>query len=386
MAHMFALDETGLALVAKAKELAETVLAKNAAEVDAKGMFPEASLKALADHGFFGLCLPASAGGKGQAPRVFVAVTEELAQGCASTAMIWVMHVSASALVAASTHSNKDPLLRDMATGKHLTTLALSEKGSRSQFWMPVSKLEPKGDGYVTHAYKSWVTSANRAASFVSSAQSPGAAGPLDSALYLLRNPGEGVRPAAAFDGLGLRGNDSAPVSVEGYEVAAGDLLCAPGRGLEMMLQVILPWFAAGTAGMATGLCRAAVAGTQKHLAGTGFETGGMLRDLPNLRARLAAMNLRTEQARALLAYTTREMEAPSETTPLFVLQSRLAALEAAVDVTDLAMKATGGAGFSKHLAVERIFRDARAGWVMAPTVDHLHEFIGKALTGLPLL
>jgi hypothetical protein len=38
-------------------------------------------------------------------------------------------------------------------------------------------------------------------------------------------------------------------------------------------------------------------------------------------------------------------------------------------------MKACGGAAFSKQLGVERIFRDARAGWVMAPTVDHLQDF-----------
>jgi alkylation response protein AidB-like acyl-CoA dehydrogenase len=68
------------------------------------------------------------------------------------------------------------------------------------------------------------------------------------------------------------------------------------------------------------------------------------------------------------------------------VLQTRLASVEAALEVTDLAMKACGGAAFSRHLPVERLFRDARAGWVMAPTVDHLQEFVGRALTGLPLL
>jgi alkylation response protein AidB-like acyl-CoA dehydrogenase len=49
-------------------------------------------------------------------------------------------------------------------------------------------------------------------------------------------------------------------------------------------------------------------------------------------------------------------------------------------------MKTCGGAAFSSHLGVERMFRDARAGWVMAPTVDHLEDLVGKALTGLPLL
>ena len=42
-------------------------------------------------------------------------------------------------------------------------------------------------------------------------------------------------------------------------------------------------------------------------------------------------------------------------------------------------------AAFSKRLPLERLFRDARAGWVMAPTADHLREFVGRALTGLPL-
>jgi hypothetical protein len=45
-------------------------------------------------------------------------------------------------------------------------------------------------------------------------------------------------------------------------------------------------------------------------------------------------------------------------------------------------MKTCGGAAFSSHLPIERLFRDARAGWVMAPTVDHLEDLVGKALTG----
>ena len=188
------------------------------------------------------------------------------------------------------------------------------------------------------------------------------------------------------FNGLGLRGNDSAPVEITDLAVDAGDLLTPQGEGAGMMLEVVLPWFCVGTAAMAHGLCLAALSATQAHLTGTGFEhDGSKLRDLPNLRARIAQMSCRTEQSRALLGFTTQLMLAPTEQTPLYVLQSRMAALEAAVDVTDLAMKACGGAAFSRHLGIEQMFRDARAGWVMAPTVDHLQEFVGRALTGLPL-
>jgi alkylation response protein AidB-like acyl-CoA dehydrogenase len=373
MPAIYRVDATGDRYLAAAQELAEEFAAPHAADVDQKGRFPTEALQALAERGFWGLCLPQELGGREQPPGVFAGVVETLARACSSTGMVYVMHVvAAQAMAASQTLAERDSLLRQAAQGRHLSTLAFSERGSRSQFWAPVSQLTPDGDGYCTMAAKSWVTSANYADSYVSSAQKPGAASPLESTLYLVRRKAKGVAVGDAFDGLGLRGNDSAPVRLEQFE--------------PMMLEVVLPWFCVGTAALAHGLCLAAISDTQQHLAGASFEhNGSQLRDLPNLRARLAEMSVCTEQSRALLGHTAASMLEPDEQTPLYVLQSRLAALEAAIRVTDLAMKACGGAAFSRHLRIERLFRDARAGWVMAPTADHLQEFLGRALTGLPL-
>ena len=155
MPHIYGLDAATTQLSNPAAGLASEVLAKHAADVDAKARFPEESVAALAKAGFYGLCVPAALGGKGQGPRAFAAVVEELARGCASTAMIYVMHVSAQQAIGTSpTLQGKDELLREIAAGKHLSTLALSEKGSRSQFWAPVSKLTaaPSVDGFTTSA------------------------------------------------------------------------------------------------------------------------------------------------------------------------------------------------------------------------------------------
>ena len=69
----------------------------------------------------------------------------------------------------------------------------------------------------------------------------------------------------------------------------------------------------------------------------------------------------------------------------LRVLEIKAAAAEAALEVTDTAMRVCGGAAFRRELAIERLFRDARAASVMAPTSDVLFDFIGKAVCGLPL-
>jgi len=66
-------------------------------------------------------------------------------------------------------------------------------------------------------------------------------------------------------------------------------------------------------------------------------------------------------------------------------LEAKAAAAEAAIRVTDIGMQACGGAAFSRHLSLERNFRDARAASVMAPTTDVIHDFIGRALCGMPL-
>ena len=68
------------------------------------------------------------------------------------------------------------------------------------------------------------------------------------------------------------------------------------------------------------------------------------------------------------------------------ILSAKASANEMALRVTSEAMQACGGAAMSKAMPIERSFRDARAGAVMAPTTDVLYELTGRALAGLPLL
>src|SRR6185503_11024072 len=189
--------------VAEQLSLPLEVVRRHSADVDKSGRFPEVSVAALGAAGVLGLSVPVELGGRGQGLRAFCMAAEELARECASTAMVYVMHTSALAAISASKSlADRDAILREAAKGEHLSTLALSEKGSRSQFWAPVSQLGPKGDGFVTSAAKSWVTSANSADSYVSSAQAPDAQSPLESTIYLARTEAAELRPQSAFDGL----------------------------------------------------------------------------------------------------------------------------------------------------------------------------------------
>jgi alkylation response protein AidB-like acyl-CoA dehydrogenase len=153
------------------------------------------------------------------------------------------------------------------------------------------------------------------------------------------------------------------------------------------MMDIVLPWFAIGSAANTIGLAESAFASAAKHLGTARFEhLGATLGEaLPTLRQQVARMRSEIDRSRAHLAWVLGAMEAPGAHTMLAVLESKLQAADMALEVTDLGMRACGGAAFSRKLPLERCFRDARAAAVMGPTSDVLREFVGKASLGLPL-
>jgi alkylation response protein AidB-like acyl-CoA dehydrogenase len=300
--------------------------------------------------------------------------------------MVFVMHVAASEVIKQSSIPQRDQVLGEIARGSHLTTLAFSESGSRSHFWAPISQAREEPGHHVLNAHKSWVTSAGHSASYVVSTRSVGAAGPTDSTLYFVQSGTPGLSVAGAWDGLGMRANASAPMRLEDCRVAPDLRLSPEGGGFNVMLGVVLPWFQLGAAAVANGIGRAALEATISHLNSARFDhIGESLASIPTLRAKLARAWVSLDASRALTEAAARSVEQPDETTTLKVLEVKAFASETTLDVTDIAMRTCGGAAFSRHLPIERNFRDARAGSVMAPTTDILYEFIGKSLLGIPL-
>ena len=374
--------------VAHAKEIAERALAPVARKNDKEGRFSSEAAAALGSAGLLGLMLPAEVGGSALGARSFAAVVAALAEADASVAMIYLMHTCAAATIAAARPgATVAPILKEIAAGRHLSTLAFSEAGSRSHFWAPVSRARRNAAGVRLTARKSFVTSAGHAQSYVVSSLAPEGSGPTDSALYLMPRETQGLSVAGPWDGLGLRANASAPMTLEDCEVPAGYQLTEDGAGFQAMLQVVLPLFNLGTSAVALGLCRAAVAATASHLKTARFEHLGQSlgESLPTLRAQLATMQIDTDGLSARIDDVIDHLERPRDATMLRVLESKAAAGDVAIAVTSAAMRVCGGAAFAKHMNVERLFRDAHAGAVMAPTGDVLREFIGKAVLGIPL-
>ncbi|MFO0613798.1 MAG: acyl-CoA dehydrogenase family protein [Polyangiaceae bacterium] len=366
-------------LLSEVERVARDVVGPRAIQVDASAAFPKASVDALAKAGVLGAMSARDAGGLGFGPRQGAAIVERLARECPSTAMILTMHWSAVAVL-----EKFGPLeLRREVAKDRLVTLAFSEAGSRSHFWAPVGTATRDGASVRLDAKKSWATSANHA-DYVWSSKPLGAEGM--STIWFVPRTTPGLSVGPAFDGLGLRGNDSSPVTAAGAVVPESARLGADGEGFKIMMEAVLPWFQVLGSACSAGVMEGAVARAAAHCSSAKFDhLGSTLRDLPTIRAYLARMRVLTDMVKALLADTISAMEAGRADTMLRVLEVKAAAGETSTNVLDLAMRVCGGAAFRKEVGVERLFRDARASTVMAPTTDVLYDFIGKAVTGLDL-
>jgi isovaleryl-CoA dehydrogenase len=363
-------------------KIIDQYVAPTAPDVDATGEFPRASVDALQSAGLLGITVAEEFGGGGLGVSAAADIVRRLSAACGSTAMVAGMHYAAVAALAAT---GRTDVLREIGAGEHLSTLAFSEAGSRSHFWAPLSTAEADGDEVVLDARKSWVTSAREADSYIWSSLPLSAEGPMS--LWLVRAGTQGLTYPARFDGLGLRGNDSCPVSADGVRVPAAALLGADGGGLDLALSAVLPWFLLLNASASVGLMQGVTAETIKHLTGTRLQhlDQSLAQQLP-ARIKLATMQIQTDRTRTLVADAVSAVEQGRPDAQLLVLEAKPAADESAALVADLAMAACGGAAFRKELGIERRFRDSRAARVMAPTTDALLDFVGRALCGLPLM
>lgn len=366
-----------------AAEAVAAVAREHAAAVDSTASFPTATVDAARKAGLLALLSKAEVGGHGLPLRAAAHVIERIARECGSSAMVLTMHYCGAVVIEA--HGERS-VRQDIAAGRHLSTLAFSEAGSRSHFWAPTSTARADGKDAVLDAKKSWITSAHQATAYVWSSKP--CAGSEASTLWLVPAKAKGLAIAGAFDGMGLRGNDSAPVTASDVRVPLANRLGDDGAGFGIMMGTVLPTFAMLIASGSLGLAEAMVQKTATHAGGTKYAhlaAQNALADLPTIRAYIARMRIQVDMAKALWQETLTALENGAADAGLKVLETKAAAAETASSVGDLAMRVCGGMAFRKEVGVERMFRDTRAAMVMAPTSDQLFDFVGKAVCGMPL-
>lgn len=374
---------------ARAEAVIEGRIAPLAQQVDQDCLWPEHSMRALADEGLLGLQVPGALGGLGQGLLGLSVVTEMIGRVCPSSALCFGMHCVGTAVIAAkATPGQQDAYLKPIARGEHITSLALAESGTGAHFYLPETTLATDPQGFRINGTKQFVTNGGHADSYVVSALSPGGhseAG--DFSCLIVGRDSEGMHWLEPWRGFGMRGNSSRGLHLAGTPVPRANLLGEEGDQVWYVFEVIAPYFLMAMAGTYLGIAQSAVEAASEHLRSRRHShSGETLAGVETLQTRFAEMWIAVEKTRSLIheAATRGDLGHP-DALP-YILACKADAGETAVRVANEAMTICGGLAYRENSRVAQMLRDARAGHVMSPTTDLLMAWTGRALLGLPLL
>ncbi|MGH2769510.1 MAG: acyl-CoA dehydrogenase family protein [Actinomycetota bacterium] len=358
-------------------------LAEGAAKIDLERRFPAEHFKALSGAGLMGILIPPDLDGKGWDLRALAIACEAVGNASASTGLCFLMHACGTAVIGAkATPEQGQRWLRPAAAGEALATLAFSERATGAHFYAPEITAERRNGSFVLNGKKSFVTSGGHAFLYPVLVNASGEPG-LD--ILMVTPDMDGVSFEGEWDGIGMAGNSSIGMVLDEVTLSPDHLIGKEGDGQELVFNVVAPTFLVGLAAVNVGIAQAALDAAVAHARSRRHLSGQALAEVPVIQGYLADMSLRTESARHLVQAAAAACDAAQPSALPLVMLAKIGATEASIEVTNLAMQVCGGQGYTRRLPVERYWRDARAGAVMAPTNEVLKEWVGKLLTGLPL-
>jgi alkylation response protein AidB-like acyl-CoA dehydrogenase len=374
--------------IALADSLTERIAAR-ADEVDRAGRFPFENFREMHEAGFLGLTIPEHFGGLGANPLEYALAIERIARACGSTALAANMHLT---LIGKLGETGIWPeeiyarVSRDIVENGALLNSVNSEPdmGSPSRGGLPSTTAERTPTGWVINGRKRWASLAPALTYMLTLATVVDGDAPPRRGNFLVPAATPGIQIEQTWDNLGMRGTASEDVVFTNVEVPLDALVrvdgsAVPGDGNG--------WSAFGGAAVFLGIAQAA-RDEAVLFAQTRRPNGmaGPIAELQTIQHRVATMELDLLQARTLL-YATAEwwIARPEERGER---AWRLAAAKntvtnAAIRVTDEALRVAGSAGLAATSPLQRYFRDTRTSIGQPPIEDIALTMIGKAALGL---
>ncbi|WET78581.1 acyl-CoA/acyl-ACP dehydrogenase [Amycolatopsis sp. QT-25] len=367
MTHPFAPPAHERHWIETVTELARD-FAASAAEFDETAELPIANLRALHAAGLDRATLPAEFGGEDLSYRTYGEIVRILSAACSSTACVWVMHIGAAVGLAQLSAPDVGRFYaRELIDGKRFAN-ALSEPSGGNMFLMPQQNAEPAEGGHRLTGAKRFVSGCEVADHFLVNALVDGVP------TFFGVSPDETMTFVPIWDTMGLRASRSQLVSFEGT-VLRGDRRCPPSA--EQRPNHI----AAGLAFLSLGIADAAEEALVSHSRSRVIPaTGYPLAEMQWLHFEVADVHTRLEAARM---YSRNMAWLADGNSPEFLpatMTAKVLANEIARDVAQLALKAGGGSGFLRTSPIQRLFRDAQAGGLMAYSVEVCKDRIGRTV------
>ena len=363
-----------------ARDFAEVELLPRAAQHDREEAIDPAVFRGLAELGLWGLTIPEEYGGSGLGNLALCLVLEEINRACASTGVTLSVHNSlvCAPLIKFGSEALRREWLPRMASGEILGAYCLTEPDSGSDAAALATRAVRDGAEYVLDGTKIWVTSGSLAGVLIVYARTnPDVPKARGISAFLVDPKTPGVRVGKKELKCGIRGSPAVEIEFSGARVPASHILGERDRGFQIALDT-LDGGRIGIASQAVGIGRACLEAAIKY-SKEREQFGKPIANFQAIQWKLAEMATRLDAARMLVqrAAWLRDRKLPCGPQ---AAQAKLAASLAANFAADECLQIHGGAGYTDHFHVERLFRDARITEIYEGATDIQRLVIARSL------
>jgi alkylation response protein AidB-like acyl-CoA dehydrogenase len=368
-----------------ARAFADKEIVPRARENDRNEHFDLELVRKIAAQGYLGAIVPREYGGAGLDYITYGLVVEEIGRACSAMRTVISVQTSlvCSSILKWGTEEQKQKYLPKLCTGEWLGCFGLTEPDTGSDAANQRTRARRVDGGWSISGAKMFISLANHAKVAMIFAQTDPSLGHRGLACFLVDTEQPGFQPQEIHHKMGLRGSDTAAISLDEVHVSDDDLLGQIGDGFKVAMSALDSGrysVAAGCVGICQGCVDASVAYSKER-----EQFGRPIASFQLVQAMIADMVVETEAARMLVwrAGWLKDSGKPNTTETSI---AKLYATEAAVRCANTAIQVHGGSGYVDDHPVERYFRDVRVTTLYEGTSQIQKLIIGRAMTGINAL
>lgn len=286
----------------------------------------------------------------------------------------------AKTVAAWGTEEQKRAWLPRLCSGEALGCFGLTEPGTGSDAASLTTRAVREGDAYVVSGSKMFITNGTWADVVLLFARTNPDPGHRGISAFLVPTDTPGLTRREVHGKLGLRGQATAELTLDGVRVPASALLGPEGKGFSVAMSALAKGrmsVAAGCVGIAQAALDAAVSyAAQREQFGKPIAHHQLVQEL------IADISVDVDAARLL---TWRVADLIDRGLPFATESStaKLFASEAAVRAASNALQVHGGYGYIDEYPAGKLLRDARVMTLYEGTSQIQKLLIGRARTGV---
>jgi alkylation response protein AidB-like acyl-CoA dehydrogenase len=381
----FELNEEQRLVRETARAFTDNEIVERARENDRNEHFDLELVAKIAAQGYLGAIVPQEYGGAGLDYLTYGLIVEQIGRG--DSAMRTVVSVQTSLVCSAilrwGTEEQKQRYLPKLCSGEWLGCFALTEPDTGSDAANQRTRAKRTDSGWVINGAKMFISMGNHAKLALVFAQTDPEKAHRGLACFLVETDQPGYQPQPVHHKLGLRGSDTAAISLDDVEAGEEAMLGDIGDGFKVAMSSLDSGrysVAAGCVGICQGCLDASIRYSKDRQ-----QFGRPIAAFQLVQEMIAEMALETDAARMLVwrAGYLKDQGRPNTTETSI---AKLFATEAAVRCANAAIQVHGGSGYVDDYPVERYLRDARVTTLYEGTSQIQKLIIGRALTGVNAL